>query len=95
MQLKPGELWKKSLYKHIDNCDVFFLFWSSSAKSSKWVMEEYKYAQSLQSKGNAIEIIPTLRFSAYPRRFQMHHPQLMRKQVTANSTLRALCGLRG
>ncbi len=58
MQLKPGELWEKSLYKHIDNCDVFFLFWSSSAKSSKWVMEEYKYAQSLQSKGNAIEIIP-------------------------------------
>ena len=58
MQLKPGELWEKSLYKHIDNCDVFYLFWSSSAKNSKWVMEEYKYAQSLQSKGNAIEIIP-------------------------------------
>jgi len=58
MQLKPGELWEKSLYKQIDNCDVFFLFWSTSAKNSKWVMEEYKYAQSLQSKGNAIEIIP-------------------------------------
>jgi len=58
MQLKPGELWEKSLYKQIDNCDVFFLFWSSSAKNSKWVIEEYKYAQSLQSKGNAIEIIP-------------------------------------
>ena len=58
MQLKPGELWEKSLYKQIDNCDVFFLFWSSSAKNSKWVMEEYKYAQSLQLKGKAIEIIP-------------------------------------
>jgi hypothetical protein len=58
MQLKPGELWEKSLYKQIDNCDVFFLFWSSSAKNSKWVREEYKYAQGLQSKGNAIEIIP-------------------------------------
>jgi len=58
MQLKPGELWEKSLYKQIDNCDVFFLFWSTSAKNSKWVMEEYKYAQGLQSKGNAIEIIP-------------------------------------
>ncbi len=58
MQLKPGELWEKSLYKHIDNCDVFYLFWSTSAKNSKWVMEEYKYAKSLQSKGNIIEIIP-------------------------------------
>lgn len=58
MQLKPGELWEKSLYKQIDNCDVFFLFWSSSAKNSKWVMEEYKYAQSLQLKGKSIEIIP-------------------------------------
>ncbi len=58
MQLKPGELWEKSLYKHIDKCDVFYLFWSTSAKNSKWVMEEYKYAQSLQSQGNAIEIIP-------------------------------------
>jgi hypothetical protein len=58
LQLKPGELWEKSLYKQIDNCDVFFLFWSTSAKNSKWVMEEYKYAQSLQLKGIPIEIIP-------------------------------------
>jgi len=58
MQLKPGELWEQSLYKEIDKCDVFFLFWSSSAKNSKWVMEEYRYAQSLKSQGNAIEIVP-------------------------------------
>ena len=58
MKLKPGELWEKSLYKEIDHCDVFFLFWSSAAKKSKWVMEEYKYAQTLQSQGKSIEIIP-------------------------------------
>ena len=58
MNLKPGELWEKSLYKEIDRCDVFYLFWSSSAKSSKWVKEEYKYAQNLQASGKEIEIIP-------------------------------------
>ena len=58
MNLKPGELWEKSLYKEIDHCDVFYLFWSSSAKNSKWVKEEYRYAQNLQSSGKEIEIIP-------------------------------------
>ena len=58
MNLKPGELWENSLYKEIDNCDVFYLFWSSSAKNSKWVKEEYKYAQNLKASGKEIEIIP-------------------------------------
>jgi len=58
MNLKPGELWENSLYKEIDNCDVFYLFWSTSAKNSKWVKEEYHYAQKLQASGKAIEIIP-------------------------------------
>lgn len=58
MNLKPGELWENSLYKEIDNCDVFYLFWSSSAKNSKWVKAEYEYAQNLQASGKKIEIIP-------------------------------------
>jgi len=58
MNLKPGELWENSLYKEIDNCDVFYLFWSTSAKNSKWVKEEYRYAQNLQASGKEIEIIP-------------------------------------
>jgi len=58
MQLKPGQLWESSLYREIDKCDVFFLFWSSSAKNSKWVKKEYVYAQGLQAGGKAIEIIP-------------------------------------
>lgn len=58
MQLKPGQLWESSLYREIDKCDVFFLFWSSSAKNSKWVKKEYEYAQGLQAGGKVIEIIP-------------------------------------
>lgn len=58
MNLKPGEIWEKSLYKEIDNCDVFFLFWSTTAKNSEWVKREYLYAKSLNEKFNKPEIIP-------------------------------------
>lgn len=40
----PGDRWEKELYRHIDESDLFLLFWSTAAKESKWVMEEVKYA---------------------------------------------------
>ena len=46
LSLEPGERWEKGLYKNIDTCDVFLLFWSSHAKESKWVMKELEYAIS-------------------------------------------------
>jgi hypothetical protein len=48
MHLSPGDRWAKQLYRHIDDCDVFYLFWSSNAKASEWVMKEVQYAYSLK-----------------------------------------------
>ena len=60
LNLEPGERWEQSLYKHIDESDLFLLFWSSAAKNSKWVREEVKYALGLrtQSAGELPEIVP-------------------------------------
>lgn len=44
LSLDPGERWKRGLYKHIDNCDVVFLFWSKAARASNWVEKEVLYA---------------------------------------------------
>ena len=44
LSLEPGEEWEKRLYEEIDRCDVFYLFWSSRAKASEWVMKEIEYA---------------------------------------------------
>ena len=44
LSLEPGERWEKALYKEIDRADVFFLFWSTAAKNSEWVLKEIRYA---------------------------------------------------
>lgn len=44
LDLEPGVRWERELFRHIDNSDVFYLFWSSAAKSSPWVAKEWKYA---------------------------------------------------
>ncbi len=60
--LEPGERWQKALYRHIDESDLFLLFWSTAAKQSKWVLEEVNYA--LRRKGNdefaPPEILPVI-----------------------------------
>jgi TIR domain len=47
--LDPGDRWQRELYRNIDGCDLFLLFWSASAKKSKWVRREVRYA--LERKG--------------------------------------------
>ncbi len=42
--LDPGDRWEKELYKNIDRCDLFLLFWSQHTKDSPWVMKEVEYA---------------------------------------------------
>jgi hypothetical protein len=44
LTLEPGDQWEREIYKHIDACDVFLLFWSSNAKASEWVLREVRYA---------------------------------------------------
>jgi|GEM_PF-5652558 len=45
MDLDPGQRWEQALYRHIDESDVMFLFWSSRAKESPWVARECQYAR--------------------------------------------------
>jgi len=62
LQLEPGERWEKEIYKHIDDCDVFFLFWSRAAKMSSWVRREALYAHA-RKKGvddSPPEIVPVI-----------------------------------
>jgi hypothetical protein len=60
MKLEPGERWEKGLYKQIDESDAFFLFWSTAAKQSKWVMKEVDYALARKGadESGPPEIIP-------------------------------------
>jgi TIR domain len=52
LDLEPGERWKRELYRQIELCDLFLLFWSREAKRSKWVRREVKTALRLvQSRG--------------------------------------------
>jgi hypothetical protein len=44
LDLDPGERWERALYREIDACDVFLLFWSRAAASSGWVAKEIDYA---------------------------------------------------
>jgi serine/threonine protein kinase len=60
LHLEPGQRWEQELYRHIDECDVFFLFWSHAAERSAWVREELRYALARQG-GNELadpRIIP-------------------------------------
>lgn len=44
IDLDPGARWERELYREIDKCDVFFLFWSRAARDSEWVRREVLYA---------------------------------------------------
>jgi hypothetical protein len=48
LDLGPGERWEKALYREIDRCDVFLLFWSKAAAASEWVSKEIDYALARQ-----------------------------------------------
>jgi len=44
MNLAGAEKWQPRIYEEIENCDVFFLFWSKASKESKWVKKEIEFA---------------------------------------------------
>jgi serine/threonine protein kinase len=46
LSLDPGQRWERELFREIDRCDVFYLFWSSAAKKSEWVLKEVDYAMA-------------------------------------------------
>ena len=59
LDLEPGDRWAKELYRHIDECDLFLLFWSSHAKASEWVMREVTHA--IQRKAGDDDAPPEIR----------------------------------
>jgi uncharacterized RDD family membrane protein YckC len=46
-QLRAGEIWNERLYDFIREADVFQLFWSRNAMTSRFVEQEWRYALSL------------------------------------------------
>ena len=62
LDLEPGDRWEKRLYKEIDLCDVFFLFWSEASSQSEWVLKELNYAieQKRDDKKEPLKIQPVI-----------------------------------
>ena len=55
--LRSGTIWEQELKQEIESRDIFYLFWSRSAKASEWVEKEWRYA--LLKKGlRYIEPVP-------------------------------------
>ncbi|MCX5800586.1 MAG: toll/interleukin-1 receptor domain-containing protein [Candidatus Eisenbacteria bacterium] len=46
VELRSGQYWAKELVNVIPAQDIFYLFWSSHAKASKWVEMEWRCALS-------------------------------------------------
>jgi hypothetical protein len=58
LDLEPGQRWERELYRHIDECDLFLLFWSAAARASQWVLQEVRYA--VQVKGGDDDAPPAI-----------------------------------
>jgi hypothetical protein len=48
LNMEPGQRWERGLYKEIDACDLFLLFWSYVSSRSEWVAKEAQYALERQ-----------------------------------------------
>jgi hypothetical protein len=62
LTLQAGDRWREEIERHIDDCDLFLLFWSRSAKDSEWVEKEVKYALAKQgaSPARRPDIVPVV-----------------------------------
>lgn len=58
LSLEPGERWRRRLYKEIDGCDLFLLFWSRHARASQWVTRETDRA--LKRRGGSDDAPPDI-----------------------------------
>jgi len=50
LSLSPGERWEMALWHHIHESSMFLLCWSSAARQSKWVHDEYRRACEVYGK---------------------------------------------
>lgn len=58
LDIEPGQQWEPLIYRHIDESDVFFLFWSKAARESGWVEKEVRHA--LSKKGERVDAPPEI-----------------------------------
>lgn len=58
LSLEAGKQWEPMIYRYIDECDVFYLFWSTAAKNSKWVEKEVQRA--LKRRGDKFDAPPEI-----------------------------------
>lgn len=60
LSLDPGARWEEEVYRNIDACDLFLLFWSKAARDSKWVIKEAEYALGRRGDGDVPDIVPVI-----------------------------------
>lgn len=51
LHLLAGDRWQSALHRHIDQADLFLLFWSDEARRSSWV--DWEWRTALRDKGEA------------------------------------------
>lgn len=56
LSLDPGQRWEQELYRQIEHCDLFLLFWSTAAKESEWVKKEALEALRLATASGESEL---------------------------------------
>ena len=66
LKLDPGVRWEREIYKNIDKCDLFLLFWSPAAKDLQWVIKEAEYALRRRGEGDIPDIVPVILQSPPP-----------------------------
>jgi hypothetical protein len=80
LKLRAGQQWRREIYREIDGCDLFLLFWSRAAKMSEWVEREAKYALRRRSRtrDGVPDIVPinleTVEPPSYLRHIQFGDP---------------------
>ncbi len=57
LDLTPGKEWRQQVKREIKKSEAFLLFWSSSAKQSKYVEEEWRFALKHRDR---VRIVPNL-----------------------------------
>jgi hypothetical protein len=58
LSLQPGEEWEPRLFEEIEQCDVFYLFWSKHAALSSMVQREAERAHERNSLWRVPDITP-------------------------------------
>ena len=64
LTFKTGEEWEAAIYRLIDRCDVFYLFWSRNASESKWIDKEIDLALEEQRENKVKPLIQPMPLEA-------------------------------